>query len=808
MATAFLGVKNRATATLAEDIDNSETAWDINAGDTLPTAYPFDLTADNEIVRVTGRAADTLTVTRNVQGTSAATHTNGATLSLRITAQSISDLNAAVNTIEDNFADLRGRAGGQTLKGGTAASEILILKGTAHATRGGVRADDQFEALPVSPINNPPYALVVDEATTNLVANPSFEVNHTDGWTAVLTPTLTRDTTQKYSGDASMKIITDAVNEGVESNTMPAAVNEQWVGSVWVKGNTGGEKITLHLIQDVGDNSTQQFTLPTLGTGEANQWRRYMIPRILSVSPTTIKLRITLDVAGTVFIDGVQLELKTATGGMSSYCDGSLGLGYTWSGTAHNSASSRTAGLHSLAPYKALASQGFGIRPDGAFSGSHWQFVGEEGSLPAQMNGHNQIHFDFIGAHESYVSGWTPILNRGPEAVVRVYNERNGVCLMVDGRKVTTEFAFLVACDGLTSGVGMGIGAPADLTLFTGEYFQFYAKGGGPSHWKWSKLRFKCGENVDVLGKYVEGYGGGKYPGAAGTTLAGTITCPQTTTVTGSGTAFLTDFDIGDTIWLNSTSYIYRVTAIASNTSLTIHTASQENLSAAPYGRRTNTQYKPFGVAFESAGGDHLMGHSDFQNFMWFNRSDRPRFLRSSAVSTLTLPTVDTDGLAFVTQAVANSTSQQVADAATDESLFSFTLPYQRLNVGDALRITLNGTMSVPTANRTLTLKVKIGSATVLTTHAETIAFSATAYRWRMEILVAATSNDDQKVTMDFLAKLISDGGNQEVILDQETQTNAVDTDQADRTVDVTAVWDATTNAPNITKELAMAEVI
>lgn len=42
------------------------------------------------------------------------------------------------------FALLAGRAGGQTLQGGTAASETLVLESTAHATKGTVQTKDNF----------------------------------------------------------------------------------------------------------------------------------------------------------------------------------------------------------------------------------------------------------------------------------------------------------------------------------------------------------------------------------------------------------------------------------------------------------------------------------------------------------------------------------------------------------------------------------------------------------------------------------------------------------------------------------------
>lgn len=48
---------------------------------------------------------------------------------------------------ESLYALLAGRNGGQTLKGGSGASEHLTLQSTAHATRGYVRAQDDLQLL-------------------------------------------------------------------------------------------------------------------------------------------------------------------------------------------------------------------------------------------------------------------------------------------------------------------------------------------------------------------------------------------------------------------------------------------------------------------------------------------------------------------------------------------------------------------------------------------------------------------------------------------------------------------------------------
>ena len=107
MATSFLVVKNRAFSKLAAALTDSALTVDVTAGDgaLFPSTYPFHITIDDEILAVTNRSTDTLTFTRAAQGSSAAAHSSGGRVFLNITAKSITDLNTAVNAIEDIRVD-------------------------------------------------------------------------------------------------------------------------------------------------------------------------------------------------------------------------------------------------------------------------------------------------------------------------------------------------------------------------------------------------------------------------------------------------------------------------------------------------------------------------------------------------------------------------------------------------------------------------------------------------------------------------------------------------------------------------------
>lgn len=100
--TTFIKAKNRVHSKLAAALTAGATSLTVTLADAglFPDTYPFHLTIDDEIVSVTNRVSNAMTIVRAQQGTTAATHANKSYIALNITAKAISDLNAAVNTIE------------------------------------------------------------------------------------------------------------------------------------------------------------------------------------------------------------------------------------------------------------------------------------------------------------------------------------------------------------------------------------------------------------------------------------------------------------------------------------------------------------------------------------------------------------------------------------------------------------------------------------------------------------------------------------------------------------------------------------
>jgi hypothetical protein len=104
MATAFLQVSDRAASTLASGITNVATTLDVAAGEgaLFPSTFPFYITIGVERISVAARSSDTLSsLTRGVDGTSGTAASTGDTVQLNIISKHISDLNTAVNTLED-----------------------------------------------------------------------------------------------------------------------------------------------------------------------------------------------------------------------------------------------------------------------------------------------------------------------------------------------------------------------------------------------------------------------------------------------------------------------------------------------------------------------------------------------------------------------------------------------------------------------------------------------------------------------------------------------------------------------------------
>jgi hypothetical protein len=180
--------------------------------------------------------------------------------------------------------------------------------------------------------------IFLESGTTNKITNPSFEhATYNTGWTAsggtaseITDPAFTKFGSKSYRlvlADATDRTVLTSINVGnTNTHTLSAYVFRGTSGNV---GGTVGASVA----QLVFNGSAQTTTYSDVGGG----WWRLSYSGAGVASAVNYGVQVNED-SGTLYIDGVQLEEKAYA---STYADGSLGNGYSWSGTANESTSSR-----------------------------------------------------------------------------------------------------------------------------------------------------------------------------------------------------------------------------------------------------------------------------------------------------------------------------------------------------------------------------------------------------------------------------------------------------------------------------------
>jgi len=199
--------------------------------------------------------------------------------------------------------------------------------------------------------------LVVEVATTNIVENPSFEVNVTDFWTAVNNGTAAQVTTDSVYGDACAKITATAANPFIykASIVVNPVQDVEYTASAWVKGSpdTIGKNVCVTLQETGGASGGAESN----GTGVlTGQWQRIEVTRkIAEADRTALTVWVQFYILNTqyAYLDAVQVEEKAFA---TTYCDGDQGYGYAWTGTAHLSTSTRADTEVNLDSHAALVS--------------------------------------------------------------------------------------------------------------------------------------------------------------------------------------------------------------------------------------------------------------------------------------------------------------------------------------------------------------------------------------------------------------------------------------------------------------------
>jgi hypothetical protein len=236
--------------------------------------------------------------------------------------------------------------GGQTINNASASVVPLSVKGTSAqvadlqtwldsngATSGHISADGSLT--------------VGEEATTNLIPNPSFEVS--TAYTGSSRVSFARDSTYSAYGSYALKVTCDGTGSpsvypnNSPSGRLPVTSGQNYTFSAYVRdGNTALPfKIVLewYTSANVSLGSVSSISI----TPSSSQWTRMIFT---ATAPATAAFCTPLiqgqgtPSAGTIwYLDSLQLEAKNYA---TSYIDGSL-PGGAWSGTAGLSTSSRIA---------------------------------------------------------------------------------------------------------------------------------------------------------------------------------------------------------------------------------------------------------------------------------------------------------------------------------------------------------------------------------------------------------------------------------------------------------------------------------
>ena len=178
------------------------------------------------------------------------------------------------------------------------------------------------------------HALRIEEGTTNLVPNPSFEVDAAN-WVAI-GGSMARVTSAAHVGAASLECVTTQ-GQGARTAALTLTGAQAYTASAWVRASSGSGAVRLAFW-----NSS--FTVVASATVTADsEWQRVVVTYTPGSTGTHYVVVQNVSGAALTFgVDAVQAEAKAYA---TSYADGSLGTGYAWSGTAHAAPSTRAASM-------------------------------------------------------------------------------------------------------------------------------------------------------------------------------------------------------------------------------------------------------------------------------------------------------------------------------------------------------------------------------------------------------------------------------------------------------------------------------
>lgn len=173
------------------------------------------------------------------------------------------------------------------------------------------------------------YSIIVPEATTNKVLNPSAEI--AANYAAYGTATISRDSSYARLGVYSYKIAMAAANDGIALTLSALANAVHTVSFYTTAASPGGGDLQVSL------NGSNWNTISIVS--QQNIWTRVYIAIVAAESSGSTTLNIRCSEVATFYIDGVQCEEKAYS---TTYIDGDQ-PGGRWAGLFHASTSTRDA---------------------------------------------------------------------------------------------------------------------------------------------------------------------------------------------------------------------------------------------------------------------------------------------------------------------------------------------------------------------------------------------------------------------------------------------------------------------------------
>jgi hypothetical protein len=160
-------------------------------------------------------------------------------------------------------------------------------------------------------------AIMVEEGTTNLVANGSFE-NGTTGWT--LSSNMSITNTNKYFGSYCLMISNPTGAQETDSSIITVSPNVTYTLSAYVYNQMSG---SMRIYVKELDSNNNLIDLDKYGfeVSPNSGWTRYTYTWTTPSNVAKVQVRVIVDVArtGNCYIDGIQLEAKPYA---TSFIDG------------------------------------------------------------------------------------------------------------------------------------------------------------------------------------------------------------------------------------------------------------------------------------------------------------------------------------------------------------------------------------------------------------------------------------------------------------------------------------------------------